>query len=156
MFLQTASAKLIMEHLSMIADFGRGNKMVKKLIESMMKAELAGNLGEAAQKLDHWSNVICKDYATKNNLLPNATDATLLEVVQQQSVIINQLVLSNGNMERQMEKQIGEIAALRETVQSQSTSMVTALTTSLMGAVQTVWHGYANNENLLHPLQTPM
>jgi hypothetical protein len=121
--------------------------MVKKLIESMMKAELAGNPGEAAQKLDHWSKVIFKeDYATKNNLLPNATDVTLLEVVQQQSVIINQLVLSNGNMERQMEKQTGKIAALRETVQSQSTSMVTALTTSLMGAIQTVWHGYANNE----------
>jgi hypothetical protein len=119
--------------------------MVKKLIESMTKVELAGNLGEA-QKLDHWSNVIRKDYATKNNLLPNGTDATLLEVVQQQSVIINQLVLSNGNMERQMEKQTSKISALKETVQSQSTSMVTALTTSLMSAVQTVWHGYANNE----------
>jgi hypothetical protein len=149
-FLQTATAKLIMEHPSMIADLGRDNKMVKKLVESMTKAKLAATPGEAAQRLDHWSNVIRKDYRTKNNLIPSATDATLLEVVQQQSVIINQLVLSNGNMERQMEKQTGEIASLRETVQSQSTSMVTALTTSLMGSLQTVWRvrsGNANNES---------
>ena len=56
---------------------------------------------------------------------------TLLEIVQQQSVLINQLVLSNRNMEMQLEKQSGELAAVRETVENQSTSMVTALATSL-------------------------
>jgi hypothetical protein len=78
---------------------------------------------------------------TKNSLLPSAEDTTLLEIVQQQSVIINQLVLSNQNMEMQLEKQSGELAAVWETVENQSTSMVTALATSLIGALQGVWHG---------------
>ena len=66
---------------------------------------------------------------------------TLLEIVQQQSVLINQLVLSNQNMEMQLEKQSGELAAVRETVENQSTSMVMALATSLIGALQGVWRG---------------
>jgi hypothetical protein len=78
---------------------------------------------------------------TKNSLLPSAEDMTLLEIVQQQSVLINQLVLSNRNMEMQLEKQSGELAAVRETVENQSTSMVTALATSLIGALQGVWRG---------------
>ena len=94
-FLQTATAKLIMEHPNMIKDFGRNNKMVKKLVESMIKSELALDPAEAAQKLNHWSNVIRNDYNQKNSLLPSAEDMTLLEIVQQQSVLINQLVLLN-------------------------------------------------------------
>jgi hypothetical protein len=69
--------------------------MVKKLVESMIKSELALDPAEAAQKLNHWLNVICNDYNKKNSLLPSAEDMTLLEIVQQQSVLINQLVLSN-------------------------------------------------------------
>jgi hypothetical protein len=125
----------------MIKDFGRNNKMVKKLVESMIKSELALDPAEAAQKLNHWSNVICNDYNQKNSLLPSAEDMTLLEIVQQQSVLINQLVLLNRNMEMQLEKQSGELAAVRETVENQSTSMVMALATSLIGALQGVWRG---------------
>ena len=44
-------------------------------------------------------------------------------------------------MEMQLEKQSGELAAVRETVENQSTSMVMALATSLIGALQGVWHG---------------
>jgi hypothetical protein len=140
-FLWTATAKLIMEHPNMIKDFGRNNKMVKKLVESMIKSKLALDPAEAAQKLNHWLNVIRNDYNQKNSLLPSAEDMTLLEIVQQQSVLINQLVLSNRNMEMQLEKQSGELAAVRETVENQSTSMVTALATSLIGALQGVWRG---------------
>jgi hypothetical protein len=50
-FLQMCTAKLIMEHPRMVRDFGRNNKMVKKLVESMVKAELAVNLSEASQSL---------------------------------------------------------------------------------------------------------
>jgi hypothetical protein len=138
-FLQTCTAKLIMEHPSMVRDFGRNNKMVKKLVESMVKAKLASNPAEASQKLDHWSTVIQKDYQTKNSLLPSATDATVLDVVQQQSVLINTLVLSHRNLEIQLEKLTGELAGVREDVNSQSTSIVTALSTSLKGAVQGVF-----------------
>jgi small-conductance mechanosensitive channel len=125
----------------MIKDFGRNNKMVKKLVESMIKSELALDPAEAAQKLNHWLNVIRNDYNQKNSLLPSAEDMTLLEILQQQSVLINQLVLSNQNMEMQLEKQSGELAAVQETVENQSTSMVTALATSLIGALQGVWRG---------------
>jgi hypothetical protein len=93
-----ATAKLIMQHPDMIKDFARNNKMVKKLVKSMIKSELALDLAEAAQKLNHWLNVIHNDYNKKNSRLPSAEDTTLLEIVQQQSVLINQLVLSNQNM----------------------------------------------------------
>mmetsp|Transcript_13602 Transcript_13602/g.24638 ORF Transcript_13602/g.24638 Transcript_13602/m.24638 type:complete len:84 (-) Transcript_13602:1382-1633(-) len=63
--LRTATAKLIMEHPNMIKDCGRNNKMVKKLVESMIKSKLALDPAEAAQKLNHWSNVICNDYNNK-------------------------------------------------------------------------------------------
>ena len=69
-FLQTATAKLIMEHPNMIKDFGRNNKMVKKLVESMIKSELALDPAEAAQKLNHWLNVICNDYNKKTAFYP--------------------------------------------------------------------------------------
>jgi hypothetical protein len=36
--------------------------MVMKLVEPMIKFDLAMDLAEAAQKLDHWSNVILDDY----------------------------------------------------------------------------------------------
>jgi hypothetical protein len=123
-------------------DFGRNNKMVKKLVESMIKSELALDPAEAAQKLNHWLNVICNDYNKKNSILPSAEDMTLLEIVQQQSVLINQLVLLNQNMEMQLEKQSGDLEAVWETVENQSTAMVTALATSLIGALQGVWHGH--------------
>jgi hypothetical protein len=44
-------------------------------------------------------------------------------------------------MEMQLEKQRGKLAAVWETVENQSTSMVMALATSLVGALQGVWHG---------------
>ncbi len=119
--------------------FGRNNKIVKKLVKLMVKAELAVNLSKASQKLDHWLTVICKDYQTKNNLISSATDATVLGVVQQQSVLVNTLVLSNQNMEIQLEKLTGELAGIHEDVNSQSTSITTALSTSLKGGVQGVF-----------------
>jgi hypothetical protein len=131
----------------MVRDFGQNNKMVKKLVESMVQAELAVNLSEASQKLDHWSTVIRKDYQTKNNLIPSAMDAMVLAVVQQQSVLINTLVLSHQNMEIQLEKLTGERAGVCEDVNSQSTSIITALSTSLKGAVQGVFgHKDSNND----------
>jgi hypothetical protein len=59
-----------MEHPNMIKDFGRNNKMVKKLVKSMIKSELALDPAEAAQKLNHWSNVICNDYNKKTAFYP--------------------------------------------------------------------------------------
>jgi hypothetical protein len=41
-------------------------------------------------------------------------------------------------MELQLEKQSGDLAAVWETVENQSTSMVMALATSLIGALQGV------------------
>jgi hypothetical protein len=42
--LPMCTAKLIMEHPSMVWGFGQNNKMVKKLVKSMVKAELGVNL----------------------------------------------------------------------------------------------------------------
>ena len=66
-------------------------------------------------------------------------DAMVLAVVQQQSVLINTLVLSHQNMEIQLEKLTGELAGIHEDVNSQSTSIITALSNSLKGAVQGVF-----------------
>lgn len=128
----------------MVREFGRNNKMVKKLVESMVKANLAVDPAEASRKLDHWSTVIRKDYETKNNLVPSATDATLLDIVQHQSVLLNKAVLSQENLATQVEKLTGELAGVREDINSQSTSIITALSSSLVGAVQGVF-GRNNN-----------
>jgi hypothetical protein len=54
-------------------------------------------------------------------------DAMVLAVVQQQSVLINTLVLYHQNMEIQLEKLTGELAGIQEDVNSQSTLIITAL-----------------------------
>jgi hypothetical protein len=66
-------------------------------------------------------------------------DAMVLAVVQQQSVLINTLVLYHQNMEIQLEKLTGELVGIQEDVNSQSTLIITALSNSLKGAVQGVF-----------------
>jgi hypothetical protein len=113
-------------------------------------------LSEASQKLGHWLTVIHKDYQAKNNLMPSAMNATVLAVVQQQSVLINTLVLSHQNMEIQLEKLTGKLAGIREDMNSQSTLIITALSTSLKGAVQGVFgHKDSNNDNTTAECEEP-
>jgi hypothetical protein len=83
-------------------------------------------------------------------------NATVLAVVQQQSVLINTLVLSHQNMEIQLEKLTSELAGIREDMNSQSTLIITALSTSLKGAVQGVF-GYkdSNNDNTTAECEEP-
>jgi len=133
-----------MENAVMRDYFRNSNAMVQKLVQSMTKASLASDPADATRKLDHWSNVIRNDYEAKNSLIPHAEEATMLEIVQQQSVLINKLALSNGNLERKMEIASGEIASLREAVESQSTSTVRALTNSPMTALAAWRSGNAN------------
>lgn len=135
-FLQTITAKLIMVHPIMRDDFGSNNKMVRKLLESMIKAKLAVDSADSSRKLDEWSGKIRADYETMNALISDAEDATLRDIVQQQSVLINQLLLSNRNMEARLDHVYTEQAAMRETVESQNTSIVGGLTASLLGALR--------------------
>jgi hypothetical protein len=64
----------------------------------------------------------------------------LAGVQQQQSVLINTLVLSH-------QKLTGELAGVREDVNSQSTLIVTALSTSLKGPVQGVFSRKDSNND---------
>jgi len=130
--LRTCTAKLIMEHPTMRKDFGRSNEMVRKLVDSMTKAKLAVGPVEASQKLDEWSSVIRENYITNNNLIPNATEATMLEVIQHQSLQMNKLIM-------EQQKLTGEVVALKGVIASQSTSIVTGIASSITSAFQGMW-----------------
>jgi hypothetical protein len=127
--------------LGFVTDFGSNNKMVQKLLEATIKAKLAKDHAESSWKLDFWSSEIRIDYERKNALIANADDATMCDIIQQQSVLINQLVLSRRNTERHFSAVSGELAALHETVESQSTLIVSTLTASLVGALRLAWQG---------------
>ena len=71
----------------------------------------------------------------------------MCDIIQQQSVLINQLVLSSRNTERHFSTVSAELAALHETVESQSTSIVSTLTASLIGALRLAWQGQRASES---------
>lgn len=71
---------------------GMSNEVGLKLAKSLQQAKLASSSVEANKLLNEWSQVIKEDYDQKNSLIQHCTDTTILQVVQAQSVMINNLI----------------------------------------------------------------
>lgn len=91
-FLHACTASLIMYYPEMQKVCGRANSVGLKLCKSLQQAKLASSSAQAHLLLNEWSQLIKNDYEQKNSLIQNCTDTTILQIVQSQSLMINQLI----------------------------------------------------------------
>jgi hypothetical protein len=136
--LRTCTASLIMHHQQMCSQFGTGNKVVQKLIDSVVKAKIEGTASEASKTLDHWSTIIQQDYETNNGLIPNLTDVTVLSAVQAQTVVINDLLLQYQRREVENELLTNEVASLRIALETQSGNIISGVSSAVTSALKAI------------------
>jgi hypothetical protein len=134
-FLDTCTASLVMYYPDMLHDFGGVNAVVRKLTNSVLRAKLSPTYADAGVVLSNWSKLIKVDYDKKNNLVPRSTDATTLQTLQAQSVLINELVLSNQELTRCNEAQGNELMRLSTVVANLPRSLVAPLVVALSSAL---------------------
>jgi hypothetical protein len=116
-FLHACTASLIMYYPEMQKECGMSNEVGLKLAKSLQQAKLASSSVEANKLLNEWSQVIKEDYDQKNSLIQHCTDTTILQVVQAQSVMINNLISLCGEQKK-------NIIALKNTVESLQVSIL--------------------------------
>jgi hypothetical protein len=132
--LRVCTAKLIMEHPVVRGKFGSQNKVVKKLLQATVNAKLANTVSEASCKLDHWAKLIRDDFETMNGLILDATDATVLSVLNQLSHTMNAQTIVIKRLERQTEILTNQVASQQVVIESQSGSLASAIVSSLKSA----------------------
>lgn len=120
--LRTCTAAAIMYHPMMVSDFGPSNMMVDHMVQSVMSAKLASTPANAEHLLGQWSDKIRKDFEDRNNFIQHATEQTLVETVNQQSMRMQeqkQALTELRSMADQLIVQFGEqhrmIASLLDT-----------------------------------------
>jgi hypothetical protein len=103
--------------------------------QATVNAKRASNVSEASFKLDpHWSKLIRDDFETMNGLILDATDATVLSTLNQQSRAINALTIVIKRLERQTEILTNQVASQQVVIESQSGSLAAASVSSLKSA----------------------
>lgn len=137
-FLDTCTASLIMYFPDMQKDFGQTDKVVTKLIQSMVSARVVETDQDAAVLLVKWSELIKADFNMKNSLVANATQATLLQTVQSQSCLLNGLSLQVGELSNKNESMTAVLTGLCTAVAEQPKFFVDAMATAIATAISQV------------------
>ena len=104
--LRHATASMIMYHPTYVNDYGIHSNLPQALIRAVtISLDLEDNdVSSISIKINGWSESIKTFFVTENNLLsPSATDTTVLQTVNNQSVMINQLIIDNENYKRMEE-----------------------------------------------------
>jgi hypothetical protein len=134
-FLETCTASLIMYFPDMLHDFGEENPVVVKLKDSVISAKVASTGQTATVLLTQWAKIIKADYDAKNSLLPNCSNATTLQTVQAQSVLINQLIIHHQELLQKVDALATEIVGLRAAIAEQPRALVGPMAVAMSSAI---------------------
>ena len=118
--LYTCTASLIMHYQEMQTKCGSTNSVGQKLGRSLCHANIVSTAAQANTKLNEWSQLIKEDYDQKNSVVQDCNDTTILQVVQAQSVMINNLAKSHFDLKAENRRLNNTVESLEITVKNQS------------------------------------
>ena len=113
--LHHGTASLIMYHPSYVEQYNDQYKLPKKLIKSVIRLGWAADSNSASVKLNKWANQIKTRFITENNLLPkNATNATMVQTLNNQSVMMNRIIIDKEAEKSERTASILDIRDLKQ------------------------------------------
>jgi hypothetical protein len=130
--LYTCTASLIMHYQEMQEKCGSTNSVGQKLGRSLCQANIVSTSAQANTKLFEWSQVIKNDYDQKNSLVQDCNDTTILQVVQAQSVMINNLAKSHFDLKAENRRLNNSVESLEITVKNQPKVIAESMAVAFM------------------------
>jgi hypothetical protein len=113
--LRHGTASLIMYHNAYVTQYSDKYKLPQALIKSIVSLKWAADERAASCKLEEWAAIIKTRFVTENNLLPkSATDATVVQTLNNQSVMINQMIIDRQSEKSENSALLREVQDLRD------------------------------------------
>lgn len=125
-FLRACTASLLMYHWDVVKDLGYRNSVVEAVFDAAQAAKITdGELTKVEDVLHHWSTKIKADFNARNPDSPNADECTLKAMYEQNSSLLQQLLVQSTDnrsvvcdMQRSMEGLQAQVDALSRQVES--------------------------------------